>query len=42
MIRSASKLDWKLIESELQILAELKEEPEILTQLQSLRNEIIH
>ena len=42
MIRSASQLDWKLIESELQVLAELKEEPEILTQLQSLRTEIIH
>lgn len=38
IIRSASQLDWQLIESEVQVLADLKEEPEILDQLRSLRN----
>lgn len=37
LIRSASQLDWNLIESELQVLANLKEEPEIIDQLQTLR-----
>lgn len=41
MIRSGSQLDWQLIESELQVLAELKEEPEILEQLHNLRSELI-
>ena len=38
MIRSASQLDWQLIESEVEVLANLKEEPEIVAQLRSLRN----
>ena len=42
MIRSGSQLDWQLIESELQVLAELKEEPEILLTLEKLRTENIH
>lgn len=42
LIRSATLLDWKLIESELGVLAELKEEPEILIKLQTLRTEISH
>ncbi len=37
LIRSSSLLDWQLIENELTVLANLKEEPEILTHLQSLR-----
>ncbi len=37
MIRSASQLDWDLIESEVQVLANLKEEPEILNHLRTLR-----
>ena len=41
IIRSGSQLDWQLIESELQVLAELKEEPEILEQLHNLRSELI-
>lgn len=41
IIRSGSQLDWQLIESELQVLAELKEEPEILEQLYKLRSELI-
>lgn len=41
IIRSGSQLDWQLIESELQVLAELKEEPEILEQLYNLRSELI-
>lgn len=41
MIRSGSQLDWQLIESELQVLAKLKEEPEILEQLHNLRSELI-
>lgn len=42
LIRSATLLDWKLIESELGVLAELKEVPEILIKLQALRTEISH
>ena len=37
LVRSGSLLDWTLIEDELTVLANLKEEPEILTQLHSLR-----
>jgi hypothetical protein len=40
LIRSGRLLDWQLIDSELKVLAELKEEPEILVQLQSLRAEL--
>ncbi len=40
LIRSGSLLDWNLIDSELKVLAELKEEPEILEQLYSLRAEL--
>jgi hypothetical protein len=40
LIRSGHLLDWHLIEKELAILAELKEEPEILRQLTSLRETI--
>jgi len=37
MIRSASQLDWQLIETEVQVLANLKEEPEIFDRLRNLR-----
>ena len=37
LLRSESKLDWSLIEIELTQLANLKEEPEIVEQLQALR-----
>lgn len=37
LVRSGSQLDWSLIESEVQQLAELKEEPEIITRLTELR-----
>ena len=37
LLRSKSKLDWSLIETELTQLANLKEEPEIVEQLQALR-----
>ena len=37
LLRSESKLDWPLIETELTQLANLKEEPEIVEQLQALR-----
>jgi hypothetical protein len=40
MIRSTSELDWELIESELRVLASLKEEPEILDRLHTLRTEL--
>jgi hypothetical protein len=41
LIRSGSFLDWDLIQSELKVLADLKNEPEILVQLQNLRTEVI-
>lgn len=37
LVRSQSKLDWTLIDHELGILANLKEEPEILDQLAAIR-----
>ncbi len=37
LTRSADKLNWPLIETELAMLAELKEEPEILDQLSQLK-----
>jgi len=40
MIRSGSQLDWRLIESELEVLANLKEEPEILDRLHNLQSEL--
>lgn len=40
IIRSASQLDWHLIHSELQVLASLKEEPEILDRLHTLQSEL--
>jgi hypothetical protein len=40
MIRSASQLDWQLIDTELQVLADLKEEPEIIQTLANLRKGI--
>jgi hypothetical protein len=36
-LRSESRLDWPLIETELTQLANLKEAPEIVEQLQLLR-----
>lgn len=38
LIRSASLLEWQLIESEVEVLANLKEEPEILDRLRNLRH----
>ncbi len=38
LIRSELKLDWNLIDTELTVLANLKEEPEIVDQLRRLRN----
>ena len=40
LIRSACELNWDLIETELKILTELKEEPEILTKLGDLRKSL--
>jgi hypothetical protein len=40
IVRSGTLLDWQLIENELHILAELKEEPEILDQLHALRKSL--
>ncbi len=40
LVRSASKLDWQLILSEVTLLANLKEEPGILTQLTALRDSL--
>jgi hypothetical protein len=40
LIRSGSQLDWSLIDSEITVLANLKEEPEILTQLAELRDQL--
>lgn len=40
LIRSGSQLDWRLIDTELTCLATLKEEPEILEQLDELRNQV--
>jgi hypothetical protein len=40
LIRSGSQLDWNLIETELKVLAMLKEEPEILDQLRNLRAQL--
>lgn len=40
LIRSAMELDWNLIETVLKILSELKEEPEILTNLRRLRETV--
>ncbi len=39
IIRSGQLLDWRLIETELQQLADLKEEPEIVSRLAELRRE---
>lgn len=38
IIRSEGLLDWDLIESEVTILSNLKDEPEIINQLQALRS----
>lgn len=40
VIRSESKLDWSLIFSEVETLAQLKEEPEIVSRLRQLRDEL--
>lgn len=40
LIRSQTQLDWQLIERELTVLANLKEEPEILDKLEALKEEI--
>lgn len=40
LVRSGALLDWPLIEKELIVLCELKEEPEILSQLESLRKSL--
>jgi hypothetical protein len=40
IVRSASLLDWELIEEELRVLLELKEEIDSLERLQSLRREL--
>ena len=39
LIRSASHLDWNLIDTELHMLSDLKDEPEILDKLHALRSE---
>jgi hypothetical protein len=38
IIRSEGLLDWDLIESEVTILSNLKDEPEIVNRLQALRS----
>lgn len=40
LIRQGSRLDWAYVESQLQPLAVLKEEPEILERLTSMRNNL--
>lgn len=40
IIRNGQLLEWPMIEHELQHLAELKEEPEIVSQFPSMRREI--
>lgn len=40
IIRSESKLEWPLIFREVETLAQLKEEPEIVSRLRQLRNEL--
>ena len=40
LIRSASELNWELIQTEVKMLADLKEEPEIISHLQSLRKQL--
>lgn len=40
LVRSATLLDWQLIDEHLTVLAELKEEPEILNRLADLRKSL--
>ena len=40
LIRSESELDWEHIETEVTMLADLKEEPEIIDHLKGLRNRL--
>ena len=40
MIRSGDELDWSLIDREVAMLAQLKEEPEIIERLDGLRREL--
>ncbi len=41
LVRQGTKnLDWPCIDRHLTVLAELKEQPEIVTQLQNLRDEV--
>jgi hypothetical protein len=40
LIRSQSEIDWELINAELSQLADLKGEPEIMEQLNSLRKQL--
>ena len=42
LIRSQGELDWQHINTELTMLSELKEEPEIMEQLTNLRNATSH
>lgn len=42
LIRSQGELDWQHINTELAMLSELKEEPEIMEQLTNLRNATSH
>lgn len=40
IVRSGAKLSWPLIDVELRVLSDLKEEPEILIQLEALRRSL--
>ena len=40
LIRSESELNWERIQTEVKMLSDLKEEPEIINHLQSLRNQL--
>lgn len=40
LIRQGDRLDWAYVESQLQPLVELKEEPDILTRLASMRRQV--
>ena len=39
VVRQGDKLDWKLIETNVRMLSEVAENPDMLTKLQSLRND---
>lgn len=42
IVRSNAQLDWELIDSEINLLAELKEEPEIVERLHEARQSVQH